>query len=67
MKPIVLAYLRWRYGKLAFALKPPLGPPPGSRPSVRYRLARRRWLVECWLFARYGQQVRDAWLRFVEA
>ena len=63
---LVVRYLRWRYGGNVYALKPPLGYGRFFPRPLWYRAAFRfwlkpRWLIERWLFNRYGQPMRNAW------
>ena len=61
---MICQYLRWRYGNV-YALKPPLGYHPIYSPRplwwrLRYRVQKRLWQIDCWLFAR--SPMREKWL-----
>jgi hypothetical protein len=63
---LVVHYLRWRYGGNVYALKPPLGYSQYVPRPVWYRCwyrcwLRPRWVVEQWLFVRYGQAMQLKW------
>jgi hypothetical protein len=65
---LVCAYLRWRYGGNVAALKPPLGWGKYLPRPMWYRLLYKgfllpRWNAENALFSRFGQPMRDAWMR----
>ena len=64
MSRLICHYLRWRYGNV-HALKPPLGydrrvPQPITRILI-YRIRYEIWLLEDWMFYRWGGEMRRKW------
>lgn len=62
---IVCCWLRFRYGGNVFALKNPIGYhriiPKTVWWIAIYKVRVAIWLIEKWLFNRYGQEMRDKW------
>ena len=63
---LVAAWLRWRHGNI-YAIKPPVGWCRFSRVSFwhkcKYWPKKLVWIIESWLHRKYGQHLRDAWLK----
>lgn len=68
LKAIAVKWIVWRHGRV-FAIKPPIGFPPWNRPEwwhpkrIAYMLKMLVWRFEDGLHQRYGQGIRDSWLK----
>ena len=67
IKNLVCTWIQWRYDGVFYALKPPCGyckyaPKPRWWVAL-YKTKKLVWKIETVLFNRYGQDIRNKWLK----